>query len=302
MRSDAPFPIRLRLRTFLALSALGLSALTTAAQPTALFRSWNQPVPPFNIVGNVYYVGASDIASYLIATPKGLVVLEGGFAETAPLIERNVRALGFKVEDIKILLTSHAHLDHAGGLGELKRLSGARLVASAPEAEGLARGGQGDFHWGNQLPFPPVIADQIVGDGETISLGGVGLTAHLTPGHTQGCTTWTMQTTDHDRTYDIVFMASLTAPGYDLVHNPRYPNIGADLLHSCERLRALPCDIWLAPHGAAFGLTAKRSRLGAGPNPFVDPTGYRLAIDQAERAIRKRLASAADGSAQPQRP
>lgn len=289
MSSRPPFLIHPRIRRILAAGGLWLSALTATAQSTELFRSWNQPVPPFRIVGNVHYVGASDIASYLITTPEGHILLEGGFAETAPLIDRSVQALGFKVEDIKFLLTSHAHLDHAGGLAELKRLTGAQLIATAPEAEGLARGGKGDFQWGDTLPFPPVTADRIVADGETVALGGVVLTAHVTPGHTKGCTTWTMRAVDGDRTYDVVFMASLTTPGYDLVHNAQYPGIGADILRSCTLLRALPCDVFLAPHGFVFDLTGKRARLDTGPNPFVDPDRYRKEIDKAEQQVRRRL-------------
>ncbi|HLP09156.1 MAG TPA: subclass B3 metallo-beta-lactamase [Opitutaceae bacterium] len=289
MKSDRPFLIHPRVRTILAAGGLWLSALAASAQSSELFRSWNQPAQPFRIIGNVHYVGASDVSSYLITTPEGHILLEGGFAETAPLIEQNVRELGFRIEDIKILLTSHAHLDHAGGLAELKRLSGATLVATAPEAEGLARGGKGDFQWGDTLPFPPVVADRIIADGETVSLGGITLTAHLTPGHTKGSTTWTMRASDRSRSYDIVFMASLTAPGYDLVANPQYPNIGADLLRSCTLLRALPCDIYLAPHGFACALKEKRALLGAEPNPFVDPAGYRSAIDQAEQQIQQQL-------------
>lgn len=280
-----------QLRPWTAIAGLLVATVTASAQSTELFRSWNQPVPPFRIIGNVHYVGASDIASFLIVTPEGLILLEGGFVETAPLIEKSVRELGYRVEDIKILLTSHAHLDHAGGLAELKRLSGAKLLATAPEAEGMARGGKGDFQWGDTLPFPPVVADQIIGDGETVTLGGVALTAHLTPGHTKGSTTWTMRATDHGRTYDIVFMASLSAPGYDLVNNAVYPHLGADILRSCERLRTLPCDVFVSSHGQFFSLTEKRSRLGGKENPFVDPAGYRAVIDKAEHDIRQRLAA-----------
>ncbi|MFT3828531.1 MAG: subclass B3 metallo-beta-lactamase [Opitutaceae bacterium] len=292
MNSRTPFLIHPRIRTILAAGGLWLSALAASAQSTELFRSWNQPVQPFKIIGNVHYVGASDIASYLIVTPEGHILLEGGFAETAPLIAKNIRALGFRVEDIKFLLTSHAHLDHAGGLAELKRLSGAQLVATAPEADGLARGGKGDFQWGDTLPFPPVTAERIVADGDTVSLGGVVLTARVTPGHTKGSTTWTMSATDAGKPCAVVFMASLTTPGYDLVANPQYPNLGADILRSCAILRALPCDAYLAPHGFAFGLAEKRARLGAEPNPFIDPAGYRKAIDDTERQLRRRLEKA----------
>jgi metallo-beta-lactamase class B len=261
------------------------------AQPTEAFRAMNRPAKPFRIVSNIYYVGASDIASYLIVTPQGHILLEAGFVETVPLIEQNVRELGFKMEDVKVLLTSHAHFDHVGGLAELKRLTGAALVATAPEAEMLGRGGKADFHYGDDLLFPAVKADWIVADGDTVELGGVVLTAHLTPGHTKGSTTWTMRTAGKERALDVVFMASLSTPNYDLVHNPAYPNLGADILRSVAILRTLPCDVFLAPHGFAFALEAKRAKLGTEPNPFIDPAGYRSALDQTEKSMRASLAA-----------
>lgn len=266
------------------------SASPAQAQPTDFFRAMNRPAQPFRVVSNIYYVGASDIASYLIVTPQGHILIEGGFVESAPLIEQNIRELGFKVEEIKLLLTSHAHFDHVGGLAELKRRSGATLVATAPEAEMLQRGGQGDFHYGDSLQFPAVVADRIVADGDTVELGGVVLTAHLTPGHTKGSTTWTMRTAGKDAALDVVFMASLSTPRYDLVSNPAYPNLGADILRSVAKLRALPCDVFLAPHGFAFSLERKRGQLGTEPNPFIDLAGYRSALEQTEKAMRASLA------------
>lgn len=267
-------------------------AAPARGQPTEAFRAMNRPAKPFKIVSNIYYVGASDIASYLIVTPKGAILLEGGFVETAPQIVNNVRELGFAVENVKILLTSHAHIDHVGGLAELKRLSGATLVATAPEAEMLKRGGKGDFQYGDNLLFPAVDVDRVVGDGDTVELGGVVLTAHLTPGHTKGSTTWTMSVVDGGVTRQVVFMASLSTPGYDVVNNPAYPNLGKDILRSVETLRTLPCDVYLAPHGYAFALDAKRAKLGTEPNPFIDPNGYRAALDDAEKDIRRKLVAA----------
>ena len=259
------------------------------AQPTDTFRSWNQPVVPFRIIGNVYYVGASDVTSFLITTPAGHILLEGGFAETAPLIEKNVRELGFKLEDVKILLNSHAHFDHAGGLAELKRLTGARLIVSEPEAEMLARGGRGDFHYGDQLPFPPGKADRIIGDKGEIQLGGVVMTALLTPGHTKGCTTWTMKTTEEGKSYDVVFMGSISIPGYRLTNNTNYPNIAADYARSFKILKALPCDVFLAPHGFVFSLKEKMAGKGGKTNPFIDPQGYRKTIENAEHDYENQL-------------
>ena len=149
---------------------------------------------PFHLIGDIYYVGSSDVTSFLIVTPAGDILLDGGFVETAPRIEANIRALGFKLSDVKILLNSHAHYDHAGGLAELKRATGARFVAMQGDAALLARGGRGDFFFGDRDTFPPVEPDRVIHDGDTVMLGGVTLTAHLTAGHTRGCTTWTMPT------------------------------------------------------------------------------------------------------------
>jgi metallo-beta-lactamase class B len=169
-------------------AALLLVPVLAHAQADPTSRSWNQPVEPYRIAGNLYYVGASDITSYLITTPEGNIVLDGGFAETAPMIAANIQKLGFKVEDVKILLSTHAHFDHAGGLAELKKRTGAPLYAGAADADLLARGGNGDFAFGDKLQFPPVQVDHPVHDGDRVSLGGTTLVAHATPGHTRGCT------------------------------------------------------------------------------------------------------------------
>src|SRR6185503_14158379 len=149
----------------------------------------NDPVEPFRIVGNVHYVGASDVTSFLITTPQGHILIDGGFAETAPMIVANIRKLGFDPRDVRLILNSHAHLDHAGGIAELRRVTGAKFLASAPDAAQLARGGTDDPQFGNRFPFPPAPPDRLVRDGERVTLGGTTLTAHITPGHTRGCTT-----------------------------------------------------------------------------------------------------------------
>src|SRR5512146_2519975 len=157
------------------------------------WRSWNQPVQPFRIIGNIYYVGASDVTSFLITSPQGHILLDGGFVETAPMIRDNIRKLGFKPEDVKYLINSHAHFDHAAGLAQLKKWTGAKFVASREDGALIARGGRGDFAWGDKLTFPAVRPDRMIQDHETLSIGGVTMTAHLTPGHTKGCTTWTTE-------------------------------------------------------------------------------------------------------------
>ncbi len=261
-------------------------------QATEQWRAWNQPVEPFRIVGDLYYVGASDIASYLITTPQGHILLEGGFAETAPLIRANVAKLGFRVEDIKILLSSHAHTDHAGGLAELKRATGARLYAGRADAPLYAGGGKGDFHWGDRLTFPAVVVDELVVDGAKVELGGVTLVARATPGHSRGNLTWTMRVGGAEgRPLDVVFAGSVTAPGYTLTDNAAYPEIAADFARSFAMLKTLPCDVFLAPHGQVFGLTEKRHRLEVGEpgNPFIDPAGFLHWVARAEEAFAGQL-------------
>lgn len=269
-----------------------------AAQPRAEWREWNRPVEPFRIFGPLYYVGASDIAAYAIATPEGLIVLDGGFVETAPLIEKNLAALGFEIGDVKILLNSHAHFDHAGGLAELAARSGATLVASESDAPQLEAGGKGDFAWGDDATFPPVRVGRRVRDRETVALGGVTLTAQITAGHTQGCTSWTASFEQDGVRRDAVFVCSVSVPdpaAYRLADNPRYPEIARDYAASFARLRALPCDLFLGAHGGFFDLTGKRERRAkepAGANPFVDPQGYRDYLDRAEAAFAQALSAA----------
>jgi metallo-beta-lactamase class B len=259
------------------------------ADPTS--RAWNKPVPPFRIVGNLYYIGATEIASFLITTPQGHIVLDGGFAETAPQIEQNIATLGFKLEDVKVLLNSHAHCDHAGGLAELKRKTGAKFIAAAGDAELLKKGGHGDFRFGDTLSFPPVDVDQIIGHGESIELGGQKLTAHLTPGHTKGNTTWTTKISDGARSYDVVFAGSPTALDYQLVGKESYPGIAADFERTFAVLKKLPCDIFLSDHGSFFSFLEKRERLARGenPNPFIDAAGYKKFVTQYEKEFRDKL-------------
>ena len=271
-------------------AALAWASLV-AAQADSVSRSWNQPVAPFRIIDRVYYVGASDLTSYLIATDAGLVLIDGGLVETAPQILRNIRTLGFKPEDVKILLISHPHYDHVGGIAELKRATGARLLVSAPDAPMMARGGLDDFGFGDRLPFPAVRADSTFTDGAIISLGGVALKANVTPGHTRGCTTWTMAVREKGlgAEYGVLFHCSTSVPGYQLTGNPKYPNIVKDYESSFARLRKMRCDVFLAAHGSFFNLTEKRGALqkGATPNPFIDPTGCKQYINWSERAFRR---------------
>lgn len=271
----------------LAMLAL-LGRAPALAQADETWRSWNQPVKPFRVVGNIYYVGASDVTAFLIATPQGHILLDGGFAETAPLIRESLRQLGFKPEEVKILINSHAHSDHAGGLAELKKLTGAQLAASEADAPLLAAGGKGDFSWGDKYTYPPVMADRLLRDGDRVELGGVTMTARLTPGHTKGCTSWTMKVKEDGRELDVVFVGSTTISGHKLVGNINYPGIAEDYARSFALLKTLPCDVFLAPHGSFFALTKKMGRPPK-PNPFVDPQAYRRFIQETEKAYLEQL-------------
>jgi metallo-beta-lactamase class B len=268
-------------------------ALTSIAfgQGDPQSREMNKPVSPFRIAGNLYYVGAIEVCSFLIATPKGHILLDGGFAETASQIEQNIAQLGFKIEDVKILLNSHAHPDHAGGLAELKNKSGAKMIASADDAELLRNGGHGDFRFGDRLTFPPVEVDQIIHDGESIELDGQKLTAWLTPGHTKGNTTWTAKISDGGKTYNVVFAGSPTALDYQLVGKESYPGIVADFEKTFAVLKKLPCDIFLSDHGTFFWFIEKRDRLARGgkPNPFIDPSGYQRFVAHFKQEFHDKL-------------
>jgi metallo-beta-lactamase class B len=267
------------------------------AQTREQLENWNTPVAPFRIIGNIYYVGASDVTSFLIVTPAGDILLDGGLAQTAPQIEANIRTLGFKASDVKILLNSHAHFDHAAGLAELKKSSGAKLVAMEGDMTLLENGGGGDFFFGGTETFSAAKPDRVIHDGDAVSLGGTTLTAHLTPGHTRGCTTWTMTASDAGKDYNVVFVCSASVlDGYQLVDRagkpPSYPGIAADYEKAFRVWKSLPCDVFLGAHGQFFNLAEKRAALknGTKENPFIDPKGYQDYVSRKEADFKTELA------------
>jgi metallo-beta-lactamase class B len=263
-----------------------LSTFAAAAQTTPrAWQAWNEPVEPFRIAGNLYYVGASDLTSFLIATPKGHILIDGGMEETAPLILASIRKLGFDPKDVRILLSSHAHADHAGGRAALAKATGATFYSSAGDVALHARGGLDDPQFGDKLPYPPIVADRVVADGQQISLGGTTVVAHITPGHTPGCTTWTTRVREKARMLDTIFVCSVTAPDYKLIGNRRYPDAVADYRKSFQLLRSLPVDIFLASHGAFFNLKEKMQS-----RDFVDPEMYRAYIDRNEKTFESLVA------------
>jgi len=281
-------------KTALILSVILLLFLRVTANPQtdSTTRSWNQPVKPFRVIGNIWYVGASGVTSFLITTKDGHILLDSGLPETVPMIKQNVEQLGFKLTDIKNLINSHAHFDHAGGLAELKELTGAKLIASEADTELLSRGGKEDFQWGDQYAYRPVKVDYVLRKTRNryqIERGGVSLNMILTPGHTKGSTTWTMKVKEDGKQYNVIFATSVSAPGYRLVNNDKYPKIVDDYRRTFKILKSLSCDVFLGPHAEFFSMKEKIARMeeGAKPNPFIDPSGYREYLANGEKEIQK---------------
>jgi metallo-beta-lactamase class B len=261
----------------------------TDGQQSESFREMNRPFKPFRIIGNIYYVGASDVTSFLITTAEGHILLDSGFQETVPQIKKNVAELGFRLEDVKLLLTSHAHTDHVGGMTELKQITKATLMVSAPDAELIERGGKDDFAFGDEYSYPAVKPDRILSDKDMVELGGVKMIALVTSGHTKGNTSWIMKVNEDGKQYDVVFVGSITAPGYQLVENKKYPEIVADYRKTFERLKALPCDVFLASHGQFFSLKEKSSQMNQKTNPFVDSHGYKSYLLRSEESFNYQI-------------
>jgi metallo-beta-lactamase class B len=221
------------------------------------------------------------------------VLLDGGFMENAPQVLASIKTLGFEPRDVKIIINSHAHFDHAGALAALKAATGAKLFASAADAKLLRDGGLDDYGFFDRFTFPPVVADSIIPNGSVVKLGGWRLTAVITPGHTRGCTNWTTTIPTGGKALGAVFMCSASVPGYKLVGNKGYPEIIRDYERLFPALRALRCEYFFGSHPSFFDLTAKAAKLRAnpgGPNPFIDPTGCRRWIDDNEKAFRDQVA------------
>jgi metallo-beta-lactamase class B len=270
---------------------LGLAMAAAVVLHAEQDPTWREPFDPVKVAGNIYYVGTRGLSSFLVVTPAGGILIDSGESESVPFIRANVEKLGFRLSEVRLLLAGHAHFDHVGGHAELKRLTGAQVVVMDADREavesGVDRSALGAQGW------KPVHVDRIVKDGDTVTLGGATLTAHLTPGHTQGCTTWTMETTENGRRYQVAFVCSVTInDGVHLVGNARVPAIADHYARAFRLLHGLKPDVFVAEHGSVFGLEAKaeRARGGAGqPNPFVDPGGYRRFVDRSEQAYLKQL-------------
>ncbi len=279
----------MRLRVWLVV-LLGIACGQAWAAPP--LPDWSVEIAPFKIAGNLYYVGSADLASYLVVTPQGDILINSNMATSPPLIRRSVEKLGFKMRDIKILLISHAHYDHAAGSAEILRMTGAKYMVMDGDVAGIESGGRRGVPEPNFPTYPPAKVSRVLHDGDTVTLGGSTLVAHKTPGHTPGCTTWTMVVQEGGRSYNVVVLGSpnLNA-GTNLVSNKLYPRIAEDFETGFRVALSLPCDIFLGAHGVYFDMKQKIARMQAGEkNVFVDPEGYRLYILNAQAAFEKELA------------
>jgi metallo-beta-lactamase class B len=261
-----------------------------SAEDKALLESWNQPFTPFRIIGNIYYVGTNNLACYLITTPAGHLLIDTGLQESAPIVRANIASLGFQLKDIKIMLSSHAHFDHVAGHADMKQATGAKVYAMAADATVLESGGTKGFH--PLTPYQPVKVDRTLRDGEKVQLGKQVLTAHLTPGHTEGNTTWTTILEENGKSYEVVFVGSMSInPGVHLVNYTAWPDIAQAYAKSFQVLKSLPCQVFLGPHAPFFDMEAKVKRMKQQPkvNPFIDPQGYRNYIANFEKSYREQL-------------
>jgi metallo-beta-lactamase class B len=276
------------------LVALVVGGGTGTGTQTAQQRpEWNQPSPAFRIIGNIHYVGTNELAAYLLTTPAGHILIDGGLPESAPLIEDSIRKLGFKVEDVKVLLTTQAHFDHVGSLAALAKASGGQVMVMVGDQDIVEHGGKGDYLFGDRATFPPAKVSRVLRDGVPVSLGGTTLTAIATPGHTRGCTTFTTTVDEEGRKLLVVFAGSTSVnPGTRLVQNESYPGIRADYEKTFATLASLKADVFLGAHTGFLDLAGKRARLERGdkPNPFIDPAGYRTWLARMKAQFDKAIA------------
>jgi metallo-beta-lactamase class B len=262
---------------------------------------WTEPFPPFHIAGNLYYVGSRALANYLVTTPRGNILINSDLEANVPLIKASIEKLGFKFSDTKILLISHAHWDHDAGSALVKKLTGAKYMVMDADVPVVESGGKSDFQYGSTPAslYPATKVDRALHDGDAVKLGGTVLVAQLTPGHTKGCTTWTMKVNEGGKSYNVVIVGSPNVnQGYKLVGNAAYPQIAQDYERTFRVLKSLPVDYFLGAHGEYFDMEAKYARMKDGsPSPFIDPDGYKTWVDQKEQAFRTELAKQKAASA-----
>jgi metallo-beta-lactamase class B len=277
----------------IAAAALAFASGAAVAQG----NNWNTPTEPFHVIDNLYYVGTQGLSAFLFTTPEGHILLDGATPEGAPMIEANIAKLGFKVSDVKILLNSHAHFDHSGGLAQLKRDSGAKLAAMEGDVSAL----EGGFYLGSEsvkaMSAPPVKVDRVLKDGDTVSLSGVTLTAHLTPGHSRGCTSWGATLKDKGASYQALVFCSATVAANRITAPLQYDGIVEDYRSTFAKTKTMKVDIPLAPHPEFFGLLEKAAQAKASPqapNPFIAPTVFQPFMAKLEADFERTLKERTD--------
>ena len=270
---------------FIANGAIAAEPVLPPSQAYQTPDAWRQPVAPLQIAEHTWQIGTQSITALLVRTDAGAVLIDGGLPQAADMLLAHMHALGVEPDDLKLILHSHAHGDHAGPLAAIKRATGASLASNAESAWLLAHGGSDDIHFGDGILYPPVQVDRLLHDGETVELGGMRFTVHFTPGHTPGSMSWTWQDSRDGKPVDIAYVESLTAPGYKLIDNPHYPRIVEDYRHSFAVVRALPCDLLLTPHADASGWNYANAT-----TPHEKPLGCRAYADNAERVLDAQLA------------
>lgn len=282
---------RLTLPLSVLVIASSLFTQANAAAPGS--ADWSEPFPAHRMIGNIYYVGSRGLASYLITTPDGHILINSNLKTSVPLIRESVEKLGFHFSDVKILLISHAHFDHDAGSAEIKKLTGAKYMVMDGDVSVVNTGGETDFQYGSDasLRYRGTKVDRVLHDGDQVTLGGTVLIAHKTAGHTRGCTTWTLKVSEADKTYDVVIVGSPNVnPGYKLVHNGAYPQIADDYARGFRVLKSLPCDVFLGAHGSYYDMEAKYAKLNTGEtNPYIDPAGYKNYVAEREQAFLSEL-------------
>jgi metallo-beta-lactamase class B len=293
------------LNRWTSLALLLLTSLTRAQSFGQTHPEWTTPIAPFKIADNLYYVGSKDLASYLVVTLQGDILINSSLVSSPPLIQKSIEQLGFHLSDVKILLISHAHFDHDAGSAEIKRLTGAKYMVMDTDVPVVESGGAKDFAYPDDH-YQPAKVDRILHDGDQVRLGGAVLVAHKTPGHTRGCTTWTMRVLSGGTLRNVVIVGSWNVnPGFRLVDRPgkpaSYPGIAADYQRAFAVLGGLPCDIFLGAHGSYFDMLAKleRAKSGAGESVWIDPDGYRAAVAERSTAFSSELKRQQDAARPP---
>ena len=274
---------------FLGLLSIGASLLF--GQRSFTQDDWSKPFPAHRVVGPVYHVGTADLACFLITSPAGHILLNSGLADSAGQIRKNVESLGFKYSDIKVLLTNQAHFDHVAALSEIQKATGARMLATEGDKTVMEDGGKSDFYLTDpQYRFGPVKVHGVLKDGESVKLGENSLQVHLTPGHTRGSVTYTMNVRENGREYRVVFANIASVIGAKLVGNAKYPAIAQDFERTFRVQKALAVDVFLAAHGSQYGMREKYKG-GYNPDAFVDPEGFKRAVAEAEKRFRDQLSA-----------